>query len=88
MTDVPGRPVAVVTGGARRLGRHLCLALAADGYDIVCIYRSSVDAARSLEQEITASGGRVRTVQLDVSIRRLVRRSPGSPPLKAASICW
>ena len=25
-------PVAVVTGGARRLGRHLCMTLAARGY--------------------------------------------------------
>jgi len=61
------RRVAVVTGGARRLGRHLSLTLAARGYDIVCIYRASAGDATSLIREIDATGGHARAVQVDVS---------------------
>ena len=64
-----GRAVAVVTGGARRLGRHLSLALAARGYDIVCLYRSSEQDARALERDVAASGGRARAVKVDVAAR-------------------
>lgn len=61
------RPVAVVTGGARRLGRHLCLSLAGRGYDIVCLYRSSTADAESLVRAIEAGGGHARALQVDVS---------------------
>ncbi|MGE0395031.1 MAG: SDR family NAD(P)-dependent oxidoreductase [Alphaproteobacteria bacterium] len=61
------RPVAVVTGGARRLGRHLCLSLATRGYDIVCVYRASAADAAGLVGEIEAGGGQARAVQVDVS---------------------
>ena len=37
MTAPSSRPVAVVTGGPRRLGRHLCKALAARGYDVILV---------------------------------------------------
>ena len=49
-------PVAVVTGGARRLGRHLCTTLAARNFDVVILYRDSEAEARSLEQQIVATG--------------------------------
>jgi 3-oxoacyl-[acyl-carrier protein] reductase len=66
------RQVAVVTGGARRLGRHLCLSLSARGYDIVIIYRSSDDEARALVDEIAAAGGRARALQVDVASKAAV----------------
>lgn len=59
-------PVAVVTGGARRLGRHLCQMLATRGYDIVIFYRSSGEEARALVQEIAATGRRGRAMAVDV----------------------
>jgi NAD(P)-dependent dehydrogenase (short-subunit alcohol dehydrogenase family) len=61
-------PVAVVTGGARRLGRHLCLTLAARGYDVVILYRSSEEEARALVQEIAAAGRRARARAADVGV--------------------
>jgi 3-oxoacyl-[acyl-carrier protein] reductase len=61
-------PLAVVTGGARRLGRHLCTALAARGYDVVILYRNSEDDVRSLEQEIAASGRHARARAVDVGV--------------------
>ena len=59
-------PVAVVTGGARRLGRHLCTALAARGYDVVILYRDSEADARSLERQIADTGRRARALVVDV----------------------
>jgi 3-oxoacyl-[acyl-carrier protein] reductase len=66
------RKVAVVTGGARRLGRHLCLALAARGYDLVIIYRSSDDEAQALVTEIVAAGQRARALKVDVASKTAV----------------
>jgi len=68
VSERPRAPVAVVTGGARRLGRHLCLALAHRGYDIVILYRESEADARSLAQEISATGRRARAHSVDVAV--------------------
>ena len=65
-------PVAVVTGGARRLGRHLCLTLSARGYDLVFFYRSSEEAAQTLVREITATGRRARALAVDVGVEAQV----------------
>ncbi len=73
MTSV-GLPVAVVTGGARRLGRHLCEVLAARGYRIVIVYRSSVSDADSLCAELIAKGHQARAVRADISVRGDVER--------------
>ncbi len=62
------RPVAVVTGGARRLGRHLSTVLAGRGYDVVILYRESEADARSLTEELAATGGRARALAVDVSV--------------------
>lgn len=61
------RRVAVVTGGARRLGRHLCAVLAARGYDIVILYRTSQAESTSLADEIGHAGGRARALAVDVA---------------------
>lgn len=67
MTSAAETRVAVVTGGARRLGRHLAHAVAQRGYAVVVIYRSSEDDAQTLVAEITAGGGRARAVKADIS---------------------
>jgi len=64
--------VAVVTGGSRRLGRHLCKNLAARGYDVVILYRQSEAEARSLEAEIVQGGQRARALPVDVGVSGLV----------------
>ncbi|MBK9057371.1 MAG: SDR family oxidoreductase [Elusimicrobia bacterium] len=61
--------VAVVTGGARRLGRHLSMSLAARGYALVILYRSSVDEAQALTSEICAGGGRARALSVNVAAK-------------------
>jgi NAD(P)-dependent dehydrogenase (short-subunit alcohol dehydrogenase family) len=72
MTGPQSGPVAVVTGGPRRLGRHLCKGLAVRGYDVVILYRESEAEARSLEQEIADLGRRARALAVDVSVNSQV----------------
>ena len=41
------KPAALVTGGAKRLGRAFIEALAADGHDVIIHYNSSADEAEA-----------------------------------------
>ncbi|MDA1092324.1 MAG: SDR family oxidoreductase [Acidobacteria bacterium] len=67
MTPPGTAPVAVVTGGARRLGRQLCTAMAARGYDVVVLYRTAESDARTLAAEIVAQGRQARALAVDVA---------------------
>jgi NAD(P)-dependent dehydrogenase (short-subunit alcohol dehydrogenase family) len=55
----------LVTGGAKGLGREICLALAAKGKNIVVHYRSSREAAQKLVDELCALGVQARSLQGD-----------------------
>jgi 3-oxoacyl-[acyl-carrier protein] reductase/pteridine reductase len=57
---------AFVTGGARRIGRAIALALAAAGADVAISYRSSHDEAAQTAAEIRANGRRAVLVECDV----------------------
>ncbi len=57
---------ALVTGGARRLGRAMALELAESGYDIALHYVGADDEARETAAEIEALGARVVTLQADL----------------------
>jgi len=61
-----GRPWALVTGGAKRLGRHLSLYLAARGYGVLVHYRRSAEAADEVVAEIVANGGAARAVSANL----------------------
>lgn len=56
------QPVALVTGGARRLGASLARALAGRGHRVIIVYRSAADDALVLAEKI---GG--RAAQCDVA---------------------
>lgn len=58
---------AIVTGGARRIGRAIGLRLAEAGANVVVNYRRSESAAKSTVGEIEGKGVRALTVQADVS---------------------
>lgn len=64
----PERKLAIVTGGAKGLGRHLCLRLADAGYDILVNYLSSKAAAADLVSQINANGANAWSARADVSL--------------------
>ena len=57
---------ALVTGGARRIGRTLCLALAREGATVVVHYRNSESAAAATVLELEAFGGNAFKVKGDL----------------------
>jgi pteridine reductase len=60
------RPVAIVTGGVRRVGLAIARALAASGLDLVLTYRSSADDAKAAAEELAALGAAVRLERIDL----------------------
>ncbi|MDI2125660.1 3-oxoacyl-ACP reductase FabG [Yinghuangia seranimata] len=60
------RPVAVVTGGSRGIGRAVVTRLAADGFDVAFCYRSRKDAADEVVAEAGAAGASVLAYEADV----------------------
>jgi 3-hydroxy acid dehydrogenase / malonic semialdehyde reductase len=61
----PSRPLAVVTGASRGIGRAIALRLSRD-YDILALARS-MDALDELAAEIGGAGGACRTAVVDVT---------------------
>lgn len=59
--------VALVTGGARRVGRALSTALGQAGASVVINYHRSAADAESLRKELGATGARATTFQADIS---------------------
>lgn len=58
---------ALVTGASRGIGKGIALSLAEQGAVVAINYRSSIDKAEELKQEIEKMGGEVMVVQADVS---------------------
>ena len=72
----------IVTGGAIRIGREICLKLSEEGYKIAIHYRSSEDDARDLQEEIESAGGNACTIQCDLndsaSVKGLIKTASDS----------
>jgi NAD(P)-dependent dehydrogenase (short-subunit alcohol dehydrogenase family) len=64
---------ALVTGGARRIGREIALALAGAGADVAITYRTSQAEARQTAQEIESLGCRSIALECDVRLEASVR---------------
>lgn len=59
--------VALVSGGARGIGRAVVTRLAADGYDVAFCYRADAGSAAALVAEAGKHGGRVLAHRVDVT---------------------
>ncbi|MEN8503529.1 MULTISPECIES: SDR family NAD(P)-dependent oxidoreductase [Paraburkholderia] len=64
--------VALITGGARDVGREIALGLAAEGASVVVNYHGSREGAESVVAEIKAAGGKALAVGCDIADRRAV----------------
>lgn len=66
-------PLAVVTGGARRLGKAFAQALAHEGYAILLHHWTSASDARLTAEELRASGTQVFLVRADLTDPAAIR---------------
>lgn len=62
----PSRPVALVTGGARRIGRAIALELAAHGHDIALHVREAGAEAEATAAELRSLGARVAVLAAEL----------------------
>ena len=67
MNDQRKQRVALVTGGAVRLGRAISLGLAKAGYDLVISYHSSSAEAQELADAVENLGRRCVAAQADLA---------------------
>jgi NAD(P)-dependent dehydrogenase (short-subunit alcohol dehydrogenase family) len=65
---------ALVTGGAKRLGRAMALALAEAGFDLALHYAASAEEAEATAQAIRTLGRRAVTLRADLAREEQVAR--------------
>jgi len=74
--------VALITGGARGIGRGLALDLAANHWAVAFCYRTSQQEAEEVTRTIEGQGGKALAIQCDVSdpnaVTRLVQQVEGT----------
>ncbi|ORJ25927.1 SDR family NAD(P)-dependent oxidoreductase [Rouxiella badensis] len=74
MSDLNDK-IALVTGGAKGIGRAICLELAARGAKIALVYRRDGLSAEKTAQEIRLAGGQVGLYQAELTERQSVNRA-------------
>lgn len=81
--------VALVTGGAKRIGRVIALALAQNGWDVAVHYGQSATEAEATVHDIKALGRRAAAMQCDLTdeaaVKTLVARAAAA--LSASISC-
>ena len=64
---MPSRPVVLVTGAAKRLGRAIALELGAHGWDVAVHHRRSPAEAREVVAALEAAGARAAAFAADLA---------------------
>nr|WP_315484087.1 SDR family oxidoreductase [uncultured Undibacterium sp.] len=72
--QVSSVPVVLITGAAKRIGRHIALNMAQRGWDIVVHYHRSAEDAAQVVAEIVQLGRRAIAVQADLGSVDQVRK--------------
>ena len=67
------KPIAVITGASRGIGRAIALRLAGE-FEIAAVARSQAELA-SLEHEVESSGGRCRALVVDITDPEAVEKA-------------
>jgi NAD(P)-dependent dehydrogenase (short-subunit alcohol dehydrogenase family) len=67
MNATPAPGAALVTGGARRIGRAIALALARDGWAVAIHHRDAGADAERTAAELAAAGARTAVVRADLA---------------------
>ncbi len=62
------RPVALVTGGARRVGAVIARVLAEAGYAVVVHARASIDEAAALAANLVSNGAKATALRADLAL--------------------
>ncbi|WP_133128764.1 enoyl-[acyl-carrier-protein] reductase FabL [Legionella nagasakiensis] len=73
MKQILANKVAMITGGARGIGRATALKLAQEGCDIAIIYYNSSDEAMVMVEEIQKIGQRAIAIQANVADHQSVK---------------
>jgi len=69
------RKTALITGGAKRIGREIALTLARAGYDIAITYRESESTAQATIAEIEAEGARAYAIPMEVREEATIQKA-------------
>ncbi len=77
----------LITGAAKRIGRHLALALADAGYDIAVHYNHSRDEAEDVAQQISAKSCRAAIVQGDLADVDIAEKLFSQTSAKLGPLC-
>lgn len=75
MTKIEDRPVAIVTGGSKGIGRAICVELGRSGYHTIINYLSDAEGARETCSQVEAAGGSGHCVQFDVADEAAVQEA-------------
>ena len=67
MTTETNKPVALVTGGSKGIGRAICIEMARSGYDVIVNYLSDAEGARQTLSMVEQLGGSGTVAGFDVS---------------------
>ena len=74
MRELDGK-VALVTGGARNIGRAIALELADGGAAVALVVRADMTRASAVAREVEARGGQALAIRADVTDPAAVKRA-------------
>jgi NAD(P)-dependent dehydrogenase (short-subunit alcohol dehydrogenase family) len=66
--EIASKPVALVTGASRGIGRAIAVRMARDGHAVVVNFHSNKPAAEEVVREIGATAGEAIAVQADIGV--------------------